>query len=206
MAVKTQIQVRRDTAANWTSVNPTLAAGEIGFETDTAKFKIGTGSTAWTSLAYQNASGPQGPTGATGAASTVTGPQGPQGPQGATGPQGNQGAASTVTGPQGPTGPTGATGPQGDGTTRTRKIVTTQTYTLLSSDIDKILEFNYYGGTVTVTIPFMDGFVFGKTYMIFAGSLPSPHASKADSKLSNGSSMVPVPWLILAFSTSSAVI
>ena len=46
------IQVRRDTAANWTSVNPTLASGEIGFETDTGKFKIGTGSTAWTSLLY----------------------------------------------------------------------------------------------------------------------------------------------------------
>jgi hypothetical protein len=48
----TQIQVRRDTAATWTSTNPTLAAGEIGFETDTGKFKIGTGSTAWTSLLY----------------------------------------------------------------------------------------------------------------------------------------------------------
>jgi hypothetical protein len=47
-----QIQVRRDTAANWTSVNPTLAAGEIGFESDTNKFKFGTGSTAWTSLSY----------------------------------------------------------------------------------------------------------------------------------------------------------
>lgn len=46
------IQIRRDTAANWTSVNPTLAAGEQGFETDTGKFKIGTGSTAWTSLLY----------------------------------------------------------------------------------------------------------------------------------------------------------
>ena len=46
------IQVRRDTAANWTSVNPTLAAGEIGFETNTNKFKFGTGSTAWTSLPY----------------------------------------------------------------------------------------------------------------------------------------------------------
>lgn len=46
------IQVRRDTAANWTSVNPTLAAGEQGFETDTGKFKIGTGSTGWTSLLY----------------------------------------------------------------------------------------------------------------------------------------------------------
>jgi hypothetical protein len=46
-----QIQVRRDTAANWTSVNPTLVAGEIGFETDTGKHKIGTG-TAWNSLPY----------------------------------------------------------------------------------------------------------------------------------------------------------
>lgn len=47
-----QIQLRRDTAANWTSANPTLAAGELGFETDTGNFKIGTGSTAWNSLGY----------------------------------------------------------------------------------------------------------------------------------------------------------
>ena len=47
-----QIQVRRSTAAQWTSVNPTLAAGEIGFETDTGYLKIGDGSTAWTALAY----------------------------------------------------------------------------------------------------------------------------------------------------------
>ena len=46
------MQQRRDTAANWTSNNPTLAAGEIGFETDTKKLKIGDGTTAWTSLAY----------------------------------------------------------------------------------------------------------------------------------------------------------
>lgn len=52
MAVNTQLQVRRGTASQWTSTNPTLAAGEFGFETDTGKFKIGTGSTAWTSLAY----------------------------------------------------------------------------------------------------------------------------------------------------------
>lgn len=47
-----RMQQRRDTAANWTSNNPTLAAGELGVETDTGKMKIGTGSTAWTSLAY----------------------------------------------------------------------------------------------------------------------------------------------------------
>jgi hypothetical protein len=52
MAVQTQIQTRRGSAATWTSTNPTLAAGEIGFESDTNKFKIGTGSTAWASLPY----------------------------------------------------------------------------------------------------------------------------------------------------------
>ena len=48
----TKIQVRRDSATNWTNANPTLGNGEIGFETDTLKVKIGNGSTAWTSLAY----------------------------------------------------------------------------------------------------------------------------------------------------------
>ena len=52
MARNALIQIRRDTASNWTSTNPTLASGEMGFETDTGKFKIGTGSTAWTSLSY----------------------------------------------------------------------------------------------------------------------------------------------------------
>lgn len=47
-----QIQVRRDTAANWASVNPVLSAGEIGLETDTLKIKAGDGTTAWASLAY----------------------------------------------------------------------------------------------------------------------------------------------------------
>ena len=50
-----QIQLKRSTASAWTSTNPTLASGEIGYETDTAKFKIGNGSTAWTSLSYANA-------------------------------------------------------------------------------------------------------------------------------------------------------
>lgn len=48
----TQIQLRRDTAADWTSNNPTLAAGEFGWESDTNRFKIGTGSAAWNSLEY----------------------------------------------------------------------------------------------------------------------------------------------------------
>jgi hypothetical protein len=62
MSVVTQIQVRRGTAAQWTSANPILAAGEQGFETDTLKLKIGNGSTAWNSLGYV----------ATGAVGTVT--------------------------------------------------------------------------------------------------------------------------------------
>lgn len=52
MPVQTRIQNRRDTAANWTSTNPTLASGEIGVESNTGKFKIGDGSTAWASLLY----------------------------------------------------------------------------------------------------------------------------------------------------------
>jgi hypothetical protein len=49
-----QIQLRRDTASNWTSANPTLAAGEFAIETDTDKYKIGDGTTAWASLAYSS--------------------------------------------------------------------------------------------------------------------------------------------------------
>lgn len=53
MPVQTTVQMRRDTAANWTSTNPTLASGEWGLETDTRLMKIGDGTTAWNSLAYQ---------------------------------------------------------------------------------------------------------------------------------------------------------
>lgn len=81
-----QIQLRRGTAAAWTSTNPTLAAGELGVETDTNKFKVGNGSTAWASLPY-----------------ATKGDTGPTGPQGTTGTTGAQGAA-------GPTGPQGAAG------------------------------------------------------------------------------------------------
>jgi cytoskeletal protein CcmA (bactofilin family) len=49
------IQVRRGTAAEWTSANPVLAQGEIGFVTDENKFKVGNGSSAWSSLPYLQA-------------------------------------------------------------------------------------------------------------------------------------------------------
>jgi hypothetical protein len=48
----TRMQQRRGTAAQWTAANPILAAGEIGFETDNNRFKIGNGATAWTALDY----------------------------------------------------------------------------------------------------------------------------------------------------------
>ena len=51
MAFK-RILLRRDTSSNWTSGNAVLASGEVGYETNTGKFKIGNGSTAWTSLTY----------------------------------------------------------------------------------------------------------------------------------------------------------
>jgi hypothetical protein len=50
MAIK--FQTRRGTSSNWSNSNPTLAVGEIGFETDTYKLKIGNGSNTWTNLAY----------------------------------------------------------------------------------------------------------------------------------------------------------
>ena len=46
------MQQRRGTAAQWTAANPILAAGEIGFETDTSKFKMGNGSSNWEALTY----------------------------------------------------------------------------------------------------------------------------------------------------------
>jgi len=54
MPVQNRIQVRRGTAGagsyQWTT--QVLYAGEIGYETDTGKFKIGDGSTIWSSLPY----------------------------------------------------------------------------------------------------------------------------------------------------------
>lgn len=52
MPRNTLLQFRRGTASNWTSANSVLAAGEVGYETDTGKFKIGDGTTAWTALLY----------------------------------------------------------------------------------------------------------------------------------------------------------
>lgn len=52
--MKTKIQIRRDTAANWTNNNPILSAGEFGLESDTQRIKVGNGSVAWISRPYIN--------------------------------------------------------------------------------------------------------------------------------------------------------
>ena len=46
----TKIQLRRDTAANWASNNPTLSEGEIGYDTTNKTLKVGDGTTAWDTL------------------------------------------------------------------------------------------------------------------------------------------------------------
>lgn len=47
-----KIKHKRGTASAITSANPTLSAGELAFETDTRRFKVGDGATAWSSLNY----------------------------------------------------------------------------------------------------------------------------------------------------------
>lgn len=55
MPVQTQFQVRRGTSTLWTTTNPVLANGEIGYETDTGLLKVGNGSSLWNVLNYQAA-------------------------------------------------------------------------------------------------------------------------------------------------------
>lgn len=71
MTITVRFQQRNGTASEWTSANPVLAVGEVGFETDTKKTKTGDGTTAWNSLDYDT-SMPAG-TSDVGAALTNTG-------------------------------------------------------------------------------------------------------------------------------------
>lgn len=106
-----QIQVRRDVSSNWTAINPVLALGEPGLETDTLKLKFGDGVTAWNSLPYltQGVRGDKGDRGDPG----VTGAAGHDGANGAAGNTGATGLPGSV-GAQGATGATGAQGAKGD--------------------------------------------------------------------------------------------
>lgn len=60
MAINGNFQFRRSTAAEWSSANPVLLSGELGLETDTAKFKIGNGTSAWNALPYGGIKGDTG--------------------------------------------------------------------------------------------------------------------------------------------------
>ena len=50
--IKATIQFKRATSSKWAQLNPILAKGEPGYETDTGKLKIGDGTSTWQSLKY----------------------------------------------------------------------------------------------------------------------------------------------------------
>ena len=114
MPVVNLIQLRRGTAAQWVTANPTLAAGETGCETDTGKFKLGNGSQSWTALKYAGGGGIE---------VSETAPASPD--QGALWFNSSNGItyirydsywielSPAITGPVGATGATGATGAAG---------------------------------------------------------------------------------------------
>jgi hypothetical protein len=54
MPANTIITVRKGSSSEWTSANPVLASGELGFDTTNRILKIGDGSTAWNSLNNHN--------------------------------------------------------------------------------------------------------------------------------------------------------
>ena len=144
-----RLQNRRDTASAWTSANPTLAAGEMGLETDTSKFKLGDGVTAWNSLAYAYTAGAAGAQGTTGAQG-LTGSQGIQGTLGAQGQVGQQG----ITGTQGLTGPQGVQGLTGNagGGIAGFNAQTGTSYTLVIGDLNDLVTVNN-SSAITVTVP-----------------------------------------------------
>jgi hypothetical protein len=50
--IAAKIQLRNDTEANWTIIDPILAQGEMGIENDTLMFKVGDGASLWSALSY----------------------------------------------------------------------------------------------------------------------------------------------------------
>lgn len=47
-----RVVLRKDTAANWALANPVLGEGEIGYETDSKKYKMGDGVSTWNAMTY----------------------------------------------------------------------------------------------------------------------------------------------------------
>jgi hypothetical protein len=56
MAVR-RIQVRRDLASQWESLNPSLAQGEIGMDLTNRRMKCGDGFNSWNDLPYVDDAG-----------------------------------------------------------------------------------------------------------------------------------------------------
>ena len=52
-----QIQLRRGTVSQWNYTDPILGQGEFGVEVDTGRFKIGNGTSTWTTLSYPSGIG-----------------------------------------------------------------------------------------------------------------------------------------------------
>lgn len=52
VTTKAKILIRRDTSTSWTNINPILGDGEMGYEKDTGKLKIGDGIRTWNQLPY----------------------------------------------------------------------------------------------------------------------------------------------------------
>ena len=46
------IQIRRDSSSNWTTANVVLSSGELAYETNTRKIKVGDGQTDWANVGY----------------------------------------------------------------------------------------------------------------------------------------------------------
>ena len=53
-SVKVTLQIRQDEHNDWLTMNPVLAAGEWGLETDTLLLKMGDGVRDWEHLPYLN--------------------------------------------------------------------------------------------------------------------------------------------------------
>lgn len=60
-----RVQFRRGSELNWSNANPVLAQGEIGYNTENNRFKIGDGLRSWDNLPYVSSGG-------TGSVTTVT--------------------------------------------------------------------------------------------------------------------------------------
>jgi len=106
-----QLQIRRDSLANWVSNNPVLASGEMGINLDTYQYKLGDGVKTWIQLPYAGIIGPTGAPGASISTGTgATGVTGSIGPTGLTGPTGISSTGFTGSVRVGFTGFTGFTG------------------------------------------------------------------------------------------------